>query len=48
MRLMEAEPRGPVTTGFVSHVLEVCISEPRGIFQTKAQHAVHANVCQPD
>jgi hypothetical protein len=31
-----------------SHALEVCVAELRGIFQTKTQHPVHANVRQPD
>jgi hypothetical protein len=47
-RLMEGEPRGPVASGFGSHVLEVRVAELRRIFKTIAQHAVHADVCQPD
>ena len=44
----KSNPRGPVATGFGSHVLEVRVAESRRIFQTIAQHAVHANVRQPD
>jgi hypothetical protein len=48
MRFMARKPRGPEVAGFGSHVLEVRVLESRRILQTKAQHPVQADVCQPD